>query len=185
MKLSKLQALFFLVIPSLFVGFGGGILQANAAEKVVIKAGIHQASIPLEDLQNFAETGQVSPALEDILRVSKSDSEKTRKALTKEVPVNLLWADKALNHPLGEILLDQISVVIHPPTTTANRAALRSAIVLSASEDNQVSLLEIIENYPASELQVEGERIVEASEKLGRLSQGVKEAMRKIPDIFR
>ncbi|MCT7951707.1 alpha/beta hydrolase [Ancylothrix sp. C2] len=185
MKLSKLHTFCFLVLPSFFVGLGGGILQANAAEKVVINAGIHQASIPLQDLQNFAETGEVSPALEDVLRVSQRDSEQTRKALTRQVPVDLLFADKALNHPLGGVLLDQISVVIHPPTTTANRVALRSAIVLSASEDNQVSLLEIIENYPSSELHVEGDRIVEASEKLGRLSEGMKEAMRRVPEIFR
>lgn len=185
MKFSQFKHLLFLLLPSFFVALGGAGVPLHAAEKVVLSAGIHQASIPLKDLQNFAENGEVSPALRDVLRASKKDSEQTRQALTKEVPIDLLLADKTLNHPLGEMLLDQLSLVIHPPTTTAHRPALRSAIILSASEDNQVSLLEIIENYPSSELHVEVDQIVEASEKLGGLSHGVKEAMRKLSELFR
>lgn len=184
MNLSKFQNLCLLFLPSFFIALGGAGVPVHAAEKVVLKAGIHQATIPLQDLQKFAETGEISPAVRDVLRASKSDSEQTRQALTKEVPIDLLLADKALNHPLGEILLDQLSLVIHPPTTTANRPALRSAIILSASKDNQVSLLEIIENYPSSELHIEADRLVEASEKLTRLNEILNQTLRKLYKIF-
>lgn len=52
--------------------------------------------------------------------------------------------------------MDQISQVIYTPSRRADRQALRSALVLSASQDGQVSLIKIIKNYPTDEVEVDG-----------------------------
>lgn len=68
---------------------------------------------------------------------------------------------------------------IHTSSNQANRQALRSALVLSANGDNKVSLIEVIQNYPTSEVIVEGERLVRTynqlsiiAEDLGRIFGG-------------
>jgi hypothetical protein len=143
----------------------------DAAEKVVIISGIFRESIPVEELEAFAQTGEISPALRDMFNASNQDPEKTRTALTHEVPVNLIVLDKALNSWPGERFLDELSKVIHTRSDQANRQALRGAIILSASEDNQISMLEIIQNYPSPEVQVEADRLIEAAEKLDQFSK--------------
>lgn len=69
------------------------------------------------------------------------------------------------------MLLDRLGAVIQTPSNRANRQALRSALVLSASDDSQMTLLEILPNYPTSELHVKGELLVET---YFRLKQGVR-----------
>ena len=61
-----------------------------------------------------------------------------------------------LNSRIGNIILEQISQVIYTPSRRVDRQALRSALVLSASQDVQVSLIEIIKNYPTNKVEVDG-----------------------------
>ena len=59
--------------------------------------------------------------------------------MTKSFNINLRKADKTLTILPGEYALFQAGQVIHPPNRTANMQTLRSAILLSLSEDNQIS----------------------------------------------
>lgn len=158
---------------------------ANAAEKVVIKVGIVRASVPVSDLASFAQTGEIAPSLRDIFNATNQDPQVIRDALTEEVSIDFLLLDRALNHPFGEALLDELGKVVHTRADSANRQALRSAIVLSAREDNKVSLLEVIQNYPSPEVQVEGDRIIEAAAQLRRFSDVLKVILQYWPNIFR
>ncbi|WP_366933218.1 alpha/beta hydrolase [Nostoc sp. NMS7] len=53
-----------------------------------------------------------------------------------------------------------MSKVIYIPSQRADRQALRAALLLSASQDRLVSLIEIIKNYPTNELEVEVDGVV-------------------------
>jgi len=60
-------------------------------------------------------------------------------------------------------------------------------LVLSASSDNEITLLETIKNYPTTEVDVEGDRLVEAygklvalSEQLGGVSERLQDLLNKI-----
>lgn len=168
---------------------GAGVLvpatNVNAAEKVLIKVGIVQASVPVGDLEKFAETGEIAPSLRDIFRATKQDPEVTRNALTEEVSVDFLFLDRALNHPFGEALLDELGKVVHTRADSANRQALRSAVILSATKDSKISLLEVIQNYPSPEVQVEGDRLIEAAAQLSRFSDVLQVILQHWPNVFR
>jgi len=86
--------------------------------------------------------------------------------------------DRVLNSPIGNVILDELSQVIHPPSRTADRQALRAALVLSASEDGEVTLLEIIENYPTINVEVDGERLENAYHQLRRLQVGLQDLLK-------
>lgn len=132
---------------------------AIAAERVVLKYRILRESISVAELTQLAETGQTSPKLKAYLKLAQQSPESLRQPLVKPIGVNRRLLDRVLNSRPGEILLDQVGPVIHTPSNQANRQALRSALVLSATPDNQITLIEVLQNYPTSEVEVEGDRL--------------------------
>ncbi|UBF28504.1 alpha/beta hydrolase [Kovacikia minuta CCNUW1] len=172
----------FPLSPLVGLAASAGILLSGsngvAAERVVLKYGILQQSVPVAALTTFAETGELTPAL-DGYGLSGNDSQKVREALTKKVKIDARTLDRGLNNPLGEALLDNLGEAIHTPTGEANRQALRAALVLSASDDGQVSLLEVVQKYPTQDVHVEGDRVISAYNNLSRFERQI----RKVLDI--
>ena len=147
---------------------------AIAAERVVLKYKIFRESIPVTDLTTFAKTGEISSTLQFYLNASRQNPEDFRTVLTREADVKVTTLDRALNNPVGELLLDQIGLAVHPPANVANRQAIRAALVLSASQDNKISLIEVIQNYPTAEVEVEGERVVQAYRQISAIGGRVR-----------
>lgn len=151
-----------------------------AAEKVILRYGIFQESISVAELTSFAETGEPSPTLAAYMKLANKKPEEIRDSLNKEVKISAIVLDRALNNVVGERVLDEVGTTIHPPANVANRQALRSALVLSASDDSKISLIEAIQKYPTQEVEVEGDRLVETATKLSELESGI----RKILGVF-
>jgi Alpha/beta hydrolase of unknown function (DUF1400) len=170
MRLSMrlLQSFIFLGVSSASLCFGTG---AIAAEQVIIKYKIFRESISVAELTTFVKTGETSSALESYLNTSRQKPEDVRRILGKQANVNVVTLDRALNNPVGNFVLDQLSLAVHPPTDAASRQAIRSALVLSASQDNKVSLLEVIQKYPTSEVELEGERISQAYRQISAIGE--------------
>ena len=141
---------------------------AFAAERVMLKYGIFRESLSVEELSTFAQTGELSGSLKVNLALARQDPKAIRQYLTKPVKVNPVFLDKVLNSQIGNIILDRISQVISTPSQRANRQALRAALVLSANQDGQVSLIEIIKNYHTNEVEVDGDRLQAAYRQLRR-----------------
>jgi Alpha/beta hydrolase of unknown function (DUF1400) len=158
-----------LILLSFLTGAAGMGKDAIAAEKVVLKYKVFRESILVADLANFAATGEASSALQSYLLTLQQNPEDFRSILTRQTPVNIVTLDRALNSPGGNFLLDQIGAVIHPPAKVASRQALRAALVLSVSQDRKISLIEVIQNYPTPEVEVEGERILKLSRQLSAI----------------
>lgn len=144
---------------------------AIAAETVVFKYGIFRETVPVSELTALAETGELSPKLRFFFNQADQDPQAVRNTLIREVSANPVTLDRVLNNQIGEFLLDQINQTIHTPSGNADRQALRSSLVLSASKDNKVSLIEIIQNYPTTEVHVEGKRLVRTYEQLSLLAE--------------
>ena len=151
-----------------------------AAEKVILRYGIFQESISVAELSSFAKTGDPSPTLAAYMKLAKKEPEEIRNALTKEAKVSVVVLDRALNNFVGERLLDEVGKTIHTSANTANRQALRSSLVLSASDDGKLSLIEAIEKYPTQEVEVKVDRLVDTAAKLSELEGGI----RRILGVF-
>ncbi|XGV97293.1 MAG: alpha/beta hydrolase [Leptolyngbya sp. BL-A-14] len=152
----------------------------DAAEKVTLHYGIFQESISVAELASFAETGDPSPTLAAYMKLANKKPEEVRDALNRQVNISAIVLDHALNNVIGERVLDEVGTTIHTSTNTANRQALRSALVLSASDDGKISLIEAIQKYPTQEVEVEGDRLVDTALKLSELESG----LRKILGVF-
>lgn len=140
-----------------------------AAETVLLKYRIFRESLSVKELTNFAATGELSSSLRVNLALAGQNPKTVRQYLTEPVKVNPILLDRILNSQVGNILLDEISEAIHTPSRQADRQALRSALILSASRDRQITLIETIQNYPTSEVEIEGDRLENAYLQLRRL----------------
>lgn len=175
MYLFWLQRLSLVLIASVSISLfsSSGLLfelpVASAADQVVLKYRIFRESISVDELSTFAETGKLSKSLQLNLALARQDPKAIRQYLTQPVKVNVILLDRVLNSPVGNVITDQVSQVVHTPSRGADRQALRSALVLSARDDNNITLIETIQNYPTSQVQVEGDRLESAYRQLRRL----------------
>jgi hypothetical protein len=148
-------------------------LPAAAAETVVLKYRIFRESISVPELTTFTQTGELSESLRSYLDLTKQDPQNMRRTLTQEINVNPLVLYQVLNSRFGETLLDQVSQVVHTPSNGASRQALRGAIVSSALPDGKINLIEILQNYPTAEVDLEGDRLAEVYGQINRLARRI------------
>lgn len=171
----------------LFLAGCGNILlptfPAEASEQVLIKYQIFQRSVSVSELTRFADTGELSNQLEAYMDTAKQNPDNLRRTLATAVPVNLIFLDRVLNSQMGELLLDRLSLAVHTPSHQASRQALRSALILSASDDSQITLMETIQKYPTQQVHVEGERLQDAYNQLTRLARPI-QGILNIIDLF-
>lgn len=146
---------------------------AQAADQVVLKYRVFERSIAVSDLTQFAETGELNRPLRRYIRLSGQQPERVRETLTQEFAVSPLVLDRLLNSPIGETALGQLSQAIYPSSREADETALRSALVLSATDDGQISFIEVLRNYPTPQVYIDGERLAEAYSQLRALSDRI------------
>ena len=168
-----MRLLFLSLCRVLVLTVSAGILlsstSANAAEQVVLKYRIFRESISIEELSTFAETGELSRSLQINFALARQDPKAIRQSLTEPVEVNPIFLDRILNSVVGNVVLDEVSQIVHTPSGRADRQALRAALVLSASRDRQITLIETLRNYPTQEIEVEGDRLERAYRQISRL----------------
>ena len=140
---------------SLITSLGMGLvvctapLQALAAEQVTLIIGPLNRSIQVSELRRLAETGEAQGDLETILKASGQSPEVAGWLLTQSIPLDLVETHNRLMSPPGEFMLGALGQIVAPRRSNAlGLEALRSAILLSLSEDNEMSILELLERYP-------------------------------------
>ncbi|MGB0561002.1 MAG: alpha/beta hydrolase [Spirulinaceae cyanobacterium] len=132
----------------------------QAAEEVVITYGFLQQSIPVDDLADFAETGEQSFTIGLLVGASGQDPDTIRDVLNREVPLKHTLASRVLNTPPGEAALRQVGTVVHHNAEEGREESLRAAIVASAEDDDKVTLIEVLQNYPTDSMYVDGEQLM-------------------------
>lgn len=140
--------------------FLGVISPVSASEKVIINYGMWQGSLPVSDMTIFCDTGDASSTLTSYIRLSNQSSDRIHDVLCKPIPVNGVTLSQMLNNPLGSVVLDLFAEVITTPSQKASRESLRGAIVSSALKNNDISVIEVLNNYPTSEVHLNGDRLM-------------------------
>ncbi|MCV3217551.1 alpha/beta hydrolase [Plectonema radiosum NIES-515] len=111
------------------------------------------------------------------LALARQNPQAIRQYLREPVKVNPVILDKVLNSRIGNVILDQVTQVIHTRSREADKQALRAALVISASKDRQITLIEVIENNPTNEIEVEGDRLETAYRQLRRLQGNLQDIL--------
>ncbi|WOD38086.1 alpha/beta hydrolase [Nodosilinea sp. E11] len=158
------QVLMAIALASL--SLGALFAPAQAAERVRLNYRGFSRSVPVPLLVALADTGATSGVLGGLLNQAGQDANQLRSLLTRPLPADPVVLDRSLNSRPGEWVLDYLAQSIHTGRGAADRQALRAALVLSASDDKQITLLEVLQNYPTEEVVLEGDNIQAAYNRL-------------------
>ena len=125
-----------------------------AAEKISVRYGLFEQSLPVVDLRHYAEDKTVSSALAGFLRFANQEQQQELRSLLQiNLPVDLVALDRVLNGTTGVTLLKQLATVI-VGGDRAGVQALRAAAVLGIKEQG-LSLISFLEAYPDRQLSLD------------------------------
>ena len=150
-------------------GWGWTMPAATAAEQVVLKYAPFSRTLPVSALRQLADRGQPTPQLQQYLQLANQSPEDVQTGLTDRLAIDHVRLDRMLNSPLGDIVLDEASLIVHTPSDLDNRKALRSALILDASDDGQLTVIDTLENYPTTAVTVEGRRLARLFRRIERV----------------
>lgn len=152
----KRWLLMFSIISSVNV-----ITPAQAAEKVLVKYSVFQESVSVAELSNLSKTGEVSPTLQTYLEMANKKPEEVRNILNYSISINPDQLSQVLDSFVGKYVLNKAGEVIQTTEGQTNKDALRDALMSSAQTENNIRLIEVLENYPSTEVQINGDRLME------------------------
>ncbi|MEH2079457.1 MAG: alpha/beta hydrolase [Nostoc sp.] len=146
--------LIFLLLHS-----GLGLLPSLAAEKVTVRYGLFEQSIPVADIRNYGETQKVSAALQSFLHyLSVKDKQKFQEALQVKMSLDIVALDKLINTGMGKQILSFASGTI-ARRDQASIQALRSAIIIGAKSPEGLGITSFLQAYPSNQLVVDVSKI--------------------------
>lgn len=158
--------------------------RVDAASEIIFTYGGATQSVALSELQDFAETGETSPSLDFLLNLSRQNPFLMRWILRQEFPANTKLIYDLLNTAPGEYVLSQTSSVVSSKSERANVKALRGALVSSASNDNVISLIELLENYPTKQVYVDGKILAKVGKNLSQFVEKTNKYIRIPVSLF-
>ncbi|NJL83392.1 MAG: alpha/beta hydrolase [Chloroflexaceae bacterium] len=127
---------------------------AVAAPEIVLVDRQAQVTLNLVDLQQFAETGVVPPQMQAFFQTSGRVPQNLSSLLTREVLINPRFINNFLSSTTGEFLLLKLNETIASSAARPNLEGLKTAVVTAHSNDNRVSILEILRHFPADSVTI-------------------------------
>ncbi|ODG98716.1 lysophospholipase [Nostoc sp. KVJ20] len=152
--ISLCGCLIFLLLHS-----GLGLLPSLAAEKVTVRYGLFEQSIPVADIRNYDKTQKASSDLQSFLDyLSAKEKQKFQDALQVKMSLDIVALDKLLNTGMGKQILSFASSAI-ARRDQASTQALRSALILGSKSPEGLGITSFLEAYPSNQLVVDVSKI--------------------------
>jgi hypothetical protein len=147
------------------------IQPTQAAEELVFTYGLLNASFSVSDLEALATDGTVSNSLQFYLDMAGIEPELLRQVLTTEISLSQSFVDDFMYSETGDRLLAWLTQVVHTPSRQGSVPALRSAFLLSVSNDQRISLLEMLQVYPTDRVFVDGANLIRVAQEFNESLQ--------------
>jgi lysophospholipase L1-like esterase len=136
-----------------------------AAEEIVVRYGIFEQSLPVEDLRQYGETQKVSSDLQFFLRfLDTKEKQMLQEALQVKMSLDIVALDKLLDTELGEKFLSTVAVAI-ARRDDAGTQALRAALILGAKSPEGLGIINFLEAYPSKRLVINAPEALEVLDK--------------------
>lgn len=126
-------------------------LSAKAADTVILRFEGSQVAVPITNVKTFVATGEAqTPEFQDFAQKHPKAREILQKTLGKEITFTGQLKERLSKSSIGEFLLTQVNQLVTSGGTGVQ--SLRVAFQESLKDNNQVSILELLENYPSSQV---------------------------------
>ena len=130
-------------------------LKVNAAEKIRLSYGLLNFSLSVESLKIYAETGKITPEFEFYTKfLNERLLLQLRHWLQKDWDRNFIELHKYTHSPQGEELLQEIGNVVTTHSQTNGFYALRGALIQAASQSEDWTILDVIQQFPTEYMQI-------------------------------
>jgi predicted dienelactone hydrolase len=139
--------------------WGGG--SAIAAERILFNYSILGRSISVRALETYTRDGILTEDLVSYARfVKPSQLAQLREGLQQKVELSPVAISQFLYSPPGELLLERVSRLVQTGSGQGSFYALRSTLVLAATDPEGLTPLSILRHYPNPNIVVNVEEIV-------------------------
>jgi predicted dienelactone hydrolase len=156
-------------------GFALGVLfstAVNAAEKVHATYGFIEITLPVSDLEIYAQEGRLSPTLQTYSKFLKpAQLQQLREALKKRIELSSDVISQFLYTPTGEKMLERASTLVKAKSQVSSLQALRSALILASTDPKGLTVLSLMRNYPDSGIQLDVGQGIEVFQSIRKLVQ--------------
>ncbi len=143
--------------------------QAIAAETLVVTYGGFQASFDVADLEHLSATGEAPDSMQFYLGLANLEPEALQALLIQPFNVNVEFIEDMLAASSGQSLLNKVTQVLHTESGAGSESALRAALIHSTVDDGQLSLLEVLQNYPTDWVYLNGRNLIKLTEEIETL----------------
>ena len=147
--------------------FFGVNTSARAADTVVIRYGLLEESVSLEELKKSIETGKLPDSLGTY---TKRMTEEQRRFLVEglkiRIPINVITLDRLINTQIGTTILTDISTAI-TRQDQAGLQAMRGGLILGANSPQGLSVLSFIAAYPSNRLEINLPQAITVARSMG------------------
>ncbi|MBN3947002.1 MAG: alpha/beta hydrolase [Nostoc sp. NMS7] len=143
---------------------------ALGAERIKFNYGLLESSIPISSLETYARTGKVDNDLAGYSHyVDKKQLAELRQVLLTPIPLNQVEVSQFLYTPIGERLLEKLGKVIQTESHLSGFYAIRAALILSAADSKDFTLLNVLHKFPASAISINLNQSLAIAESLQNL----------------
>lgn len=138
--------------------------QAIAAETLVVTYGALSTSFQIDDLAQLAATGEASDSMNFYLGLANLEPETLQAILNQRFNIHVKFVEDLIDAPGGEEMLAHLTRVLQTPSGEGSEPALRATLVQSTADDSQISLLELLQNYPTDQVYLDSRNLAQLLE---------------------
>ena len=141
----------------LVLGVGAALTfstRANATESITLQYKDRSALVTINDLSNFARSGTIPPSIQELFDTTDTVPSEISAILSKELKISPEFINKIIDSSIGELVLTKLDEVIDESSSSQDLTNIRSTLVAAYEDDNRISLIELIERYPQTEIQI-------------------------------
>jgi len=157
-----------------------------AAERVIITYGILERSVQVQDLEHFAETGELSRQLQQYAKLSGLDDEQLqqiRQVLTEPAEFGPVPVAQFLYTPQGKYLLKQVGQVVQTASRQPGFSAIRGGLILAAADQQRgLTALSFLHHFPTEAVRID---LLRGLAITGNLNQTIQQARSAIALVRR
>lgn len=156
---------------------------AQAAKRIYASYSAFERSISVTALENYAKKGIIEDDLAVYMQYVKPEQLKQlQRVLLSPIKINQVAVSQFLYTPQGEFLLRRLEEVIKTESRQpkAGFHALRSSLILAASEPEGLTLLNVLHKYPSASLYIDLSRAMEIAAQLHQLVNDTQRAIAAI-----
>lgn len=153
----------------------------EAAERIYLSFGALEQSVAVESLEIYARTGVVSEDLKPYSRyLSPEQMAQMRQLLQTRVDLGPVAVSQFLYSSQGELLLHRLGELIQTESSQSGFLALRSALILASQDDQGLTPLNALRQFPLETIRVDLKRSLSI---LGDLERSVNQTRSAIGAI--